>query len=228
MKKRSVYGVIGMLLIAFFCPVSVSALSAEGDTYGIVIDGKFTDWQDKLKTDLYSRNDDYNIKKGSLLRDESTLYFYLNMNPTEHQGGYVNIQSGGYRLFLDGHEYIIDLNNKALNVSQIPVGTSKPVDLWVYDSHNWSSKVIRGGGAVYRYSKPGNISNTVLEMRIPLQEIVPDAKIIKKIEIAHEAIWDGRLIHTGADTGSFLITSAGALMAVGGFIKFKKTGMKEK
>lgn len=196
--------------------LGTAAVKADSSSnkYGITVDGNFSDWADKTKTDITEQGDDYNVKQEVLLADDDNIYFYLNMSP-KHGNGYSTLQPSGYNLKVGNQTYYLTLKG----YDGLSTDSTKPVTVNV-----WSSSVsadVANAGAVHRY-KTDNGTNDVVEMVIPLSTLKVSGSTSQSISMSNANLGTQTLTATGGSTGPVVLASVGFILAIGGVLAYTK------
>lgn len=201
--------------------ISVPVFAAEGDDVivlsdaeatdyvGITIDGYFSDWSDKPMSPIYY--DPATSHSGSLYRDETYVYLYINMSDT----GYTEFNGYGYEFRVDGKLYAFDV---------IPVSGT-------IGSGNTTMQVVRVNGSKPVPGANGIVNRTSgqgdrMEMRIPLTFFFRQPETLVTITFQCDNLGPQVLTATGTPTLPFMIAGSGIVVASLGYFFLKRKRAK--
>lgn len=218
MKTKTVK--VLLVMVAFLGLFGLAPrVQAATNNFGITIDGQFSDWQDKPKTQISFEWDNFNIKEGSLLADTTNIYFYLKMS--DKGSGYTDLQPADYRLKIAGKLYYITFTDLITGdvgtIKEIGISAWSPDDNKLYDLPN--AKIVEARQPV------GQGYSDFVEFSIPYGDLGLDSSIVNEIsvEISNpNNLGSQTITTTGGSTGPFIIAGVGLVMAAGGLWVMKK------
>ncbi|WP_203640255.1 Firmicu-CTERM sorting domain-containing protein [Levilactobacillus andaensis] len=200
--RKSLFIILACLALAFFGSSPIAAYAA-GDTganskLNISIDGSFGDWNDKPTTTFS------NGAKGSLVADDSNIYFYLNMDPDDSGHGYLSLPSRSFTLNVGKKSYDISIS-KARGL-----GAGKSASVSV--SANGSA--ISGAQAMMTRPKDSHGNHDVIEMSLPFAGLGVVATSSQNISISNSDLGGQTLTTTGGSTGGVILVAIGFSIAI--------------
>lgn len=218
LRMRYTFAIV-VLIISGFTLGTKNVQAVETNQYGIVIDGKFDDWEGKPKTDIYFSYNNGNVtKQGSFLFDGKYLYIYIDMDPYKKghnyrfQGSGWNLQVGNsvtsLSFKLDSDIWSLREGNK-LNMYEI----------WSWSNndpnHLFKNQAISGA---IGYVVTENVGNSWTwrdraEIRIPLAGIFNNPDIVKEMTIYNGNMGEQKITVTGGSTGGVVIVVSGFMIA---------------
>ncbi|MDD4095247.1 MAG: Firmicu-CTERM sorting domain-containing protein [Oscillospiraceae bacterium] len=201
--------------------ISVPVFAAEGDDVivlsdveatdyvGITIDGYFSDWSDKPMSPIYYDPGTSHI--GSLYRDETYVYLYIQMSDT----GYTEFNGYGYEFTVDGKLHTFNI---------LPVSDS-------IGNGNTTMQVVRVNGNQPVPGANGIVNRTTgqgdrMEMRIPLTYFPRQPDMITTITFQSDNLGPQVLTATGTPTLPFIIAGSGVVVASLGYLSLKRKRAK--
>lgn len=223
MKKFSV--VLILILSFLFCvnePVKAdTSTNSNNNSLGIVIDGKFDDWKDKPITQLFTDNDQYNIKQASLLADTQNIYFYLDM-ASLNSSGYNTLQTSSYLLTIKGQQIYLTFSNTIPSGGNI--GKSQSINVSGWNQMNNASYSMPNTQAIETRQATTNSYTDIVEIAIPYADLGLNNTISDSIAITIKNDNLGsQTIHTnGGSTGPIVLSGVGLSMALLGFFVYKR------
>lgn len=198
----------------------------QSNNLGVVIDGSFTDWDDKTKSAMQITGDNDNIKNVSLLADDKDIYFYIEMHPVL-SGGYVTFQPAGYELTVGNVTYYLDFNgNSTVNLDE---GQTKLVKLGIYNAKDNSYVTLNDQVGVTKKKisqKMGDGSTVegeayVLECAVPFSALKSSSNTSgQTIALANRNLWTGQVNVAGGSTKPLILAGTGLLIAAFSVYKF--------
>ncbi|MBN1776004.1 MAG: Firmicu-CTERM sorting domain-containing protein [Clostridiales bacterium] len=215
---------IQLLLISILVTlllISVPVFAAEGDDVivlsdveatdyvGITIDGYFSDWSDKPMSPIYY--DPGTSHTGSLYRDETYVYLYIQMSDV----GYTEFNGYGFQFTVD---------DKLYSFAVVPVSGS-------IGDGNTTMQVIRENGWKTVPDANGIVNRTAgqgdrMEMRIPLIYFPKQPDMITTITFQSDNLGPQVLTATGTPTLPFIIAGSGVVVASLGYFFLKRKRAK--
>lgn len=229
--KRLLMGLMILVgLSVFGSTTTVKAAQTDANNkFGITIDGNFSDWENKPKTDIdFGQADNFNIKQGVLLADQNNIYFYLDMSP-KHGVGYAELQTSSYELKVGNKRYWLDVQGAGgLTVNQV-----KRINLKIWENDDTGGNVLGVFDQVKAYERrtpvhadSGVINGTSdkMEVMIPLSVLKVGGTTEQKISIHNANLGNQTLNTVGGSTGPILLAISGLAIAVLAIMKLPKVG----
>jgi hypothetical protein len=215
-----------MFLIGLTIFGGTTTVQAADNDYGIKIDGNFSDWADKKKTDIQSNDDTYNIKHEALLADGKNIYFYLNMSPN-HGNGYKNLQPAGYELRVGDKLFWLTIQDPY----NLQINEKRAVKIWAYEQDNTGGGVneILPNAKAYISRVRNNDDPTInngstdkMEFEIPFSDLKAVSTTSQKVTMHNGNLGNQTLTTEGGSTGPVILAISGLAIAMFGIIKIPK------
>lgn len=211
-----------------------TASSSNGEytvgNYNIVIDGKFSDWDDISKTDIAESNDNYNIKQGAMVSDGKYLYIYIRMDYTA-SGAYNSLQTNGYDLTISGVKYyftVVNPDGSSFNNTLKNVGDTEKIGIGLgkYSDTSFYSVPKNIEAIAAKLANTNGGSTDAMEIKIPLSDISSSDQQGQIITLKNSNLGDQTMTVSGGSTAPILLAGSGFAIAVFGvwkFLRAKKT-----
>lgn len=203
-----------------------TTVQAADNDFGIKIDGNFSDWSDKKKTDIQSNNDVYNIKQEVLLADGRNIYFYLDMSPKKGNG-YNNLQPTGYQLRVGDKLFWLTIQD----TYNLQINEKRAVKIYAYEQDSTGSGVDEILPNAKAYITKVNIeadsgvkngSTQKLEFEIPFSDLKAVSTTSQKVTMHNDNLGNQTLTTEGGSTGPIVLAISGLAIACFGIIKIPK------
>jgi len=219
LRMRYTFAIV-VLIISGFTLGTKNVQAVETNQYGIVIDGKFDDWEGKPKTDIYFSYNNGNVtKQGSFLSDGKYLYIYIDMDPYKKGHNY-RFQGSGWYLSVGDSRYSLRfiLENNKSNVALGTIAKISGVATWPENDpqqifvQQWTIPDIIGYVKADSIPNSGKIRDRA-EIRIPLAGIFNNPDIVKEMTISNNNLGEQKITVTGGSTGGVVIVVSGFMIA---------------
>ncbi|ATO45430.1 hypothetical protein C5L30_001906 [Companilactobacillus farciminis] len=205
--------IIFTLMILFGVGMSLepTVVSAATDDFNIKIDGKFSDWDDKPKHDVYY--DFGPVKEASLLADDKYIYYYVSTSKSHKDN--LGFQTVDYQLKIGNRLHVIYIKNAW------DIKPNQNTKVLLQDNSNGDRNLVNSPAIVHRFVGPG-YDYAVMECRIPYEEL--DAASMAGQDISMKTPQLGMQIITavGGSTGPYVLAGVGVVIAAFGIFKYRK------
>ncbi|QEA59796.1 hypothetical protein FGL74_08775 [Leuconostoc koreense] len=225
---------VNLLTVALLYPSLVKADTA--NDYNITIDGNFSDWADKPKTDIFFDYNNGNVtKQGSFLADDKYLYIYIDMDPY-NQGHNYRFQGSGWNVQVGNNVTSLSFSVDGGIWSLQPGSKAGISSVWAWSNNDpdklFINQQIPGvtGYVASKKASNGWAYHDQAEIRIPLSGFLKNPDMAQSLIIYDtDNMGQQKVTVTGASTGGNFIVVSGFIMAIllvlsGKFLKNRKRG----
>jgi uncharacterized protein (TIGR04145 family) len=182
--------------------------NTSNDNLGIVIDGKFSDWDNITKTDEANGN------KMAMVADGDFVYVYV-------MAGQYYLPQNGYKFTAGGKTFWITPQNGG-NGATTPTPKHFTVSGGQWDTSTEFANV--GDGYQVQASIDGK-QQSLMEYRFKLSDLGLSATTSQTVTLHNDAVGPTTITAAGGSTGPVLLAGVGVLLAGFGYWKARKMGL---
>ncbi|KRK99087.1 Firmicu-CTERM sorting domain-containing protein [Companilactobacillus futsaii] len=205
--------IIFTLMILFGVGMSFepTVVSAATDDFNIKIDGKFSDWDDKPKHDVYY--DFGPVKEASLLADDKYIYYYVSTSKSHKDT--LGFQTIDYQLKIGNRQHVIYVKNAW------DIKPNKNTKVLLQDTSNGDRNLVNSSAIVHRFVGPG-YDYAIMECRIPYEELDVAPMAGQEISMKTPQLGTQVIMAAGGSTGPYVLAGVGISIAAFGIFKYRK------
>lgn len=219
--RAKMIGSLFAISVMFITSFPVYAAPGDGVIYladaaavsyvGIIMDGYYSDWEDKPHTEIYwGTRTETNFHLGALFRD--TDYVYLHIKTSQENP---NFQGNSYHFTVDGAPYGVRVvlgENGAIKVGNTAL---------VINSQINDTPIPGASGVVTHYKNKFDLPDE-WELRIPLSYFSGSPDSIRTITFNTLNLGPQVLTATGTPTWPFVVAGSGLIIAFAGYRQLSK------